>query len=91
MSKIDIPSIDDIRSTVKQALLKYLSDPDERVTLYSKGKAAKLLDVSESTIDNLRVRGELPTTYIGSKPLFQHSDILDFISRQENIYCHENR
>ena len=83
MNKIEIPSIQDIHDTVKKALFDYLADPEGRITLYSKSKVAKLLDVSESTIDNLRIRGELQTTYIGKKPLFSYKDILTFLSNRK--------
>lgn len=43
--------------------------------------AASFLGVSNRTIFNLRLRGELPYSKIGRRTVIQHSDILALLKR----------
>ena len=84
MNSIHIPSLDEIRDTVKQVVQEQMLDPEGRITLFNKKRTAKLLGVCESTVDNLRVRGKLDATYLGSKPLFKYKDILSLIEAPDS-------
>jgi len=81
MNTFSIPTIDEIKDAISETLLKHIEDPEGRITLYNKKKTAELLGVCQSTVDNLRLRGVLVATYIGSKPMFRYEDILNFINK----------
>lgn len=55
-----------------------------RSLLIDRHEAARLLGVSPGTIDNLRTRGELPSIKIGTRRLYDVTDLNHFIeSRKE--------
>lgn len=65
-----------------------MSDPDSVVMatplLLDRREAARLLGVSPGTIDNLRLRGELPSLKLGTRRLFVVADLEKLIeSRRE--------
>lgn len=55
-----------------------------RSLLINRQEAARLLGVSPGTIDNLRTQGELPSIKIGTRRLYDVTDLIYFIeSRKE--------
>lgn len=48
-------------------------------------RAAELLSVSPGTIDNLRIRGELPSFKIASRRLFDVADLRRFIEARKAV------
>jgi len=83
MNTIHIPTIEEIRQTVQQTLKEFMQDPEGRITLYNKKKTAELLGICQSTVDNLRTRGELAVIYVGNKPMFRYNDILQFLNNND--------
>lgn len=47
-------------------------------------EAARLLGVSPGTIDNLRLRGELPSLKIAARRLFDVSDLKRYIEQHKS-------
>ena len=47
--------------------------------------AARVLGVSAGTIDNLRLRGELPSIKIGSRRLYAVADLEQFINARRKV------
>ena len=80
MASIHIPSLEEITEVIKKTMREELLSLEGRITLYDKKSTAKLLGVSEGMVDNLRIRDELKTTLIGSKPMFKYTDILEFLN-----------
>lgn len=48
-------------------------------------EAARLLGVSGNTVDNLRLRGELPSVKIGARRLFTLADLRCFIEAKREV------
>jgi excisionase family DNA binding protein len=48
-------------------------------------EAARLLGVSPGTIDNLRIRGELPSVKLLSRRLFDVADLRRFIDARKGV------
>jgi len=80
MASIHIPTLEEITEVLKKTLREELLNLEGRITLYDKKRTAKFLGVSEGMVDNLRIRDELKTTFIGSKPMFKYTDILEFLN-----------
>ncbi|MCA3006078.1 MAG: helix-turn-helix domain-containing protein [Planctomycetaceae bacterium] len=57
----------------------------DRTLLVDRRKAARVLAVSPGTIDNLRLRGELPSIKIGSRRLYAIADLEQFIAARKEI------
>ena len=60
--------------------------PSETPMLVNRAEAAKLLGVSPGTIDNLRIRGELPSIKIGARRLYDISDLHKFINARKELH-----
>lgn len=61
------------------------SEPTLPVLLVSKRGAAKLLSVSERTIDNLRAASSLPWKRVGSRVLFSPDELRTWLSQNQNV------
>ncbi len=48
-------------------------------------QAAELLGVSPGTIDNLRLRGELPSVKIGARRLYDVEDLRRFVEARKAV------
>ncbi|MDX2146587.1 MAG: helix-turn-helix domain-containing protein [Planctomycetota bacterium] len=53
--------------------------------LVDRREAARLLGVSPGTVDNLRLRGELPSLKIASRRLYDVADLLRFIESRKGV------
>lgn len=53
--------------------------------LIDRREAGRLLDVSPGTIDNLRLRGELPSLKIGARRLFDVADLRRLIDARKGV------
>ncbi|MBX3322011.1 MAG: helix-turn-helix domain-containing protein [Phycisphaeraceae bacterium] len=53
--------------------------------LVDRREAAKLLSVSPGTIDNLRLRGELPSLKIGMRRLYDVEDLRQLIATRKEV------
>lgn len=53
--------------------------------LVDRRDAARLLGVSPGTIDNLRLRGELPSVKIAARRLFDVADLRRFIESRKAV------
>lgn len=53
--------------------------------LVDRREAARLLGVSPGTIDNLRMRGELPSLKIGTRRLFDVADLNWFVDSRKAV------
>ncbi len=53
--------------------------------LVDRREAGRLLDVSAGTIDNLRLRGELPSLKIGARRLYDVNDLRRFIDARKGV------
>lgn len=53
--------------------------------LVDRREAGRLLGVSPGTIDNLRLRGELPSVKIGARRLFDVRDLEAFIETRKGV------
>ncbi|TVQ62520.1 MAG: DNA-binding protein [Phycisphaerales bacterium] len=53
--------------------------------LVDRREAARLLGVSPGTIDNLRVRGELPSVKIAARRLFDVADLRRLIEASKGV------
>lgn len=62
-----------------------LSDTPPSPLLVDRREAARLLGVSPGTIDNLRIRGELPSLKIGARRLFDTADLLRLIDARKGV------
>ena len=51
--------------------------------LVDRREAARLLGVSPGTVDNLRLRGELPSMKIGARRLFDVADLRAFVEARK--------
>tara|TARA_B100000497_G_C7692957_1_gene421951 strand:+ start:3472 stop:3735 length:264 start_codon:yes stop_codon:yes gene_type:complete len=80
MAHVSIPSIEEIKEALFEVLNNKIFDREEFLTLYDKAQTAKFLGVSKGTVDNLRVKGLLKVTYVGSKPMFSFSHIKEYIN-----------
>lgn len=65
------------------------SDTNTRATdsqlLIDRREAARLLGVSPGTIDNLRLRGELPSVKIAARRLFDVADLRQLIESRKAV------
>lgn len=52
--------------------------------LLDRRQAAALLGVSPGTVDNLRLRGELPSLKLGARRLYDRRDIIAFIDARKS-------
>ena len=48
-------------------------------------KAGKVLGVSAGTIDNLRLRGELPSVKLGARRLYSTDDLAALIAKKREV------
>jgi hypothetical protein len=53
--------------------------------LVDRREAGRLLGVSPGTIDNLRLRGELPSVKIAARRLFDVADLRRFIEARKGV------
>jgi hypothetical protein len=53
--------------------------------LVDRREAARLLSVSPGTIDNLRLRGELPSVKIAARRLYDLADLRQFIESRKGV------
>lgn len=53
--------------------------------LVNRREAGRLLGVSPGTIDNLRLRGELPSVKIGARRLFDVADLRRYVDEQKAV------
>lgn len=53
--------------------------------LVDRREAARLLGVSPGTIDNLRLRGELPSIKIAARRLFDMADLRRYVERRKAV------
>jgi hypothetical protein len=53
--------------------------------LVDRREAARILGVSAGTIDNLRLRGKLPSVKIESRRLYKLADLWLFVERQREV------
>jgi len=53
--------------------------------LVDRREAARLLGVSAGSIDNLRLRGELPSVKLMSRRLFDLADLRRFIDARKGV------
>lgn len=53
--------------------------------LVDRREAGRLLGVSPGTIDNLRIRGELPSVKLLSRRLFDVADLRRFIEARKGV------
>lgn len=79
---LDVESLDvTLRKILKDeipiVMKSYLKN--ESLKLYDKHKAAEILDVSLSTIDNLRRSGDLNSLSVGGRIKFRKDDIQRYI------------
>ena len=54
--------------------------------LLNRHEAAGILGVSPGTIDNLRLRGELPSLKIGARRLYDISDLHQYIKVRKEVH-----
>jgi len=57
------------------AVAEWLEDRTSRPILVGFSRAAKLLDLSESTIERMAADGHLPTVRVGSRVLIRRTDL----------------
>lgn len=67
-----------------------VESPHPRKILVNRREAAWLLGVSANTVDNLRLRGELPSAKIAARRLYDIEDIRRFIESKKSTACREN-
>jgi excisionase family DNA binding protein len=61
-------------------------EPDRPTPLLvDRREAGRMLGVSAGTIDNLRARGELPSVKIGTRRLYQVTDLLRYIEVRKGV------
>lgn len=53
--------------------------------LVDRREAARLLGVSPGTIDNLRLRGQLPSVKVAARRLFDVEDLRRFIAERKAV------
>lgn len=53
--------------------------------LVDRREAARLLSISPGSVDNLRLRGELPSVRIGARRLFDLADLRALIERGKGV------
>ncbi len=61
------------------------ASPDQVRLLLGRLEAARVLGVSPGTIDNLRRNGELPSVKIGTRRLFDMTDLRRFIEQRKAV------
>lgn len=80
MVQLEIPTKDDIKNIVQEALSEFkpihYPDPDEFIT---KDEAGSLLKLCSSAIDNLRRRNILKAYRIGGSVRFKRSEVIQAI------------
>ncbi|MDA9264217.1 helix-turn-helix domain-containing protein [bacterium] len=80
MIELQIPTKDDIKTIVQQALSEFkpinYPNPDEFIT---KDEAGTLLKLCSSAIDNLRRRNVLKAYRIGGSVRFKRSEVIQAI------------
>lgn len=88
MALIDIPTLEEFKQALRQVLNENLSKntiAQKSEHLLTKAEVADLLKVSQSTVDNLRRRGELLSVNL---PLggvrFKYSEVLQFINEKRD-------
>lgn len=59
--------------------------PGAAPLLVDRREAGRLLGVSPGTIDNLRIRGELPSVKLLSRRLFDVADLRRFIEARKGV------
>jgi hypothetical protein len=60
--------------------------PGSTPLLVDRREAARLLAVSPGTIDNLRLRGELPSVKIAARRLYDLNDLRQFIEARKGVF-----
>lgn len=53
--------------------------------LVDRPEAARILAVSAGTIDNLRIRGELPSVKLGARRLYALDDLRRFVEARKAV------
>lgn len=53
--------------------------------LVDRREAARLLGVSAGTIDNLRIRGELPSVKLGTRRLYDRGDLRQLVDSRKRV------
>jgi excisionase family DNA binding protein len=53
--------------------------------LVDRREAARLLGVSPGSVDNLRLRGELPSLRLGARRLFDRRDLIALVDARKTI------
>jgi excisionase family DNA binding protein len=66
-------------------VVDYMRPPLARPMLVDRREAARLLAVSPGTIDNLRLRGELPSVKIAARRLFDVEDLRRFVESRKGV------
>jgi hypothetical protein len=59
--------------------------PPPAPLLLDRIKAGKVLGVSAGTIDNLRLRGELPSVKLGTRRLYSTDDLAALIAKKREV------
>ncbi len=59
--------------------------PGAAPLLVDRREAARLLNVSQGTVDNLRLRGELPSIKIAARRLFAVADLKALIESRREV------
>lgn len=59
------------------------------VILLDRREAGRLLGLSPGTVDNLRLRGELPSVKIGARRLYDIEDLRRFVESKKSTACRE--
>ncbi|HEX2837585.1 MAG TPA: helix-turn-helix domain-containing protein [Phycisphaerales bacterium] len=62
-----------------------LKEAGKAPLLVDRREAGRLLGVSPGTIDNLRLRGELPSVKIAARRLFDVADLHRFIEARKEV------
>jgi hypothetical protein len=63
----------------------YSAAPQPAPLLVDRREAGRLLDVSPGTIDNLRLRGELPSLKLGARRLYDVADLRRLIEARKGV------
>ncbi len=81
--RVEIPNIQEIKEAVREVLkeeLNILNSSSNMDKALSKKQAAEYLNVSASTIDNLRRNGEIRSHKVRGKVIILQSDIEYYLS-----------
>jgi len=86
MTLVEIPTLEDIKSAMKQVLKESLQENNEKKLLeklLTKKEVSEVLNVSQSTVDNLRRQAKINSIKIpGGGVRFKYSEVIEFINKQ---------